>query len=299
MKVVSYCSDKPREHMIAQAMKLGIEAQGSTFEIRRTADYGEDDEGNDRKWPGPDPETDVAIVFGVKGISSQLLKDHLAMGKHTLFLDKGFTREKGENSHTKYTRVAVDATSPASYMMNRKHDSKRASALNINLESRKNPVSGHILYCGSSQKYNDFHGLGHSTAYAQKVFSSLRKLTPRQLIYRPKPSWKGYTFIKGSSHSPSSTSIHEALKGCFCLVTHGSTAAMDAVISGVPSIVLGQGIASPVASNQLESIVKPFWPDDETRMRWINAMSYCQWTLDEFRSGEAWEYIKGQLRAAE
>ncbi len=295
MKVVSYCSDKPREHLIAQAMKLGIEAHGSTFEMRRTADYGEDDEGNDRCWPGPDPETDVAVVFGVKGISRQLIKDHRAMGKHTIFLDKGFTREKGENSHTKYTRVAVNATSPASYMMKRKHDSKRAQELKINLEKRKNPDSGHILFCGSSQKYHDFHGLGDSTAYAEKVFRSLRKHTDRQIVYRPKPSWKGATYIKGTSFSPSTSSIAEALKGCYCVITHGSTAAMDAIISGIPAIVLGEGIASPVSSNQLESIIKPFWPSEDERMRWINAMSYCQWTLDEFRSGEAWKYIKGLM----
>lgn len=296
MKVVSYCSDKPREHLIAQAMKLGIEASGSTFEIRRTADYGEDEDGNDRRWPGPDPETDVAVVFGVKGISRQLIKDHRAMGKHTLFLDKGFTREKGENSHTKYTRVAINATSPARYMMKRNCDSKRAKDLHINLERRKNPESGHILFCGSSQKYNDFHDLGDSTAYAEKVFRSVRKHTERQIVYRPKPSWKGATFIKGTSFSSNSSSIFEALKGCFCLVTHGSTAAMDAIISGVPAIVLGEGIASPVTSNQVESVVKPVWPSEEDRMRWLNAMSYCQWTLDEFRSGEAWKYIKGQFK---
>lgn len=295
MKVVSYCSDKPREHLIAQAMKLGIEAHGSTFEIRRTADYGEDEDGNDRRWPGPDPETDVAVVFGVKGISRQLIKDHLAMGKHTIFLDKGFTREKGENSHTKYTRVAVDATSPDKYMMKKNHDAKRVADLRITLEKRKNPESGHILFCGSSQKYHDFHDLGDSTAYAEKVFRSVRKLTDRQIVYRPKPSWKGATFIKGTSFSSNSSSIAEALKGCFCLVTHGSTAAMDAVISGIPAIVLGAGIASPVSSNQIESINKPFWPGEDDRMRWLRAMSYCQWTLDEFRSGEAWKYIKGLM----
>lgn len=298
MKAIFYASAKPRELMLAESFRVGIEAAGHKFELRKTSDYGEDEQGNDRKWCGPSDDTDVAIFFGVKGISRQLMNDHLAVGRHTVFLDKGYTREKGEGGHTLFSRLAIDSGSPVEYMMDTLWPDDRLKSLRLKLAPRRKHDGGHILYASSSQKYNDFFGLGESSEVAFRTLHRMGKLSNRQLIYRPKPSDRRAKPIGGIALSTNSQSMADALIGCHVLVTYGSTAAMDAVVAGVPAIVLGDAIAAPVAQRVAEvreHVEKPYWPDDVVRHQWTRAVSYQQYSQAEMRSGEAWRYVLDQI----
>jgi len=146
MKVVFYASDKPREHMLAKALEEGLLAHGDEFEMRRTADYGEDDLGNDLKWSGPTPDTDVACVFGVKGRSRQIMQEHLDIGKSVLYFDKGYTREKGGDAgQTLYSRISVNAASPVEYMMRENYGNIRWERLGLKLPRLSNNQDGHVL----------------------------------------------------------------------------------------------------------------------------------------------------------
>lgn len=295
MKIVFYSAHKAREIMLAEALKLGARAHGDDLEIRHTGDYGETDEGDDRKFPGPTPDTDVACVFGVKGRSRQVLDDHRLVGKPTLFLDKGYSRSKGEGGHTEYSRISVNADSPVKYMMNRKFSDDRWKKLGVKLSPRIKNVSGHILLCGSSLKYHTFHKLEEPDEYYAKLVKRLVKLSSRQIIYRPKPSYKGSHGVAGTCMSTGAQTIVQALRGAHVTVTHGSAAAMDSIIAGISTIVLGPGIALPVAEQILENVEHPAWAKDEERQRWANAMAYCQWTTTELRTGEAWAHLKEEI----
>lgn len=299
MKVVFYASAKPREKMLAESMRRGIEASGDTFELRATGDYGEDDQGNYRKYAGPTDDTDVAIFFGVKGQSCGLMTDHIALGRHTVFLDKGYTRDKGDGGHTLYTRIAIDCGSPIEYMMDEKWPNDRFKRLGIEFSPLRSIThAGHILYTSSSQKYADFFGLGGSDDVALRLIQKIALLTPRQMIYRPKPSDRRAKPLPGIALSTNAQSMQQALVGCHAVVTYGSTAAMEAVIAGVPAIVLGDAIAAPVAQRAViytDDVETPFWPDDDLRQRWMNAVAYQQYTQKEMQSGEAWAYVKNFL----
>lgn len=296
MKVVFYASDKPREHMLANAFEEGVTAAGDEFEMRRTAEYGETIDGDDLKYPGPSPDTDVACFFGVKGRSRFILKDHLAMGRATLFFDKGYTRDKGEGGHTEYSRVSVNGATPLHYMMQRTRTPDRWKRLGDELKEKSNVVNsgGHILYCGSSSKYHEFHGLAEPTDYAEKLIRGLRKNTQRQIIYRPKPSATHLGPVKGVAFSRG-PDIADAMRGCWCLVTHGSAASMDAILAGIPALVLGEAIARPVAETEIENIDDPRWFKLENRTKWAWAMAYTQWTTEELRTGEAWVELKKEI----
>lgn len=292
MKVVFYASDKPRELMIAAAIALGVKYHKDEFEIRRTADYGED-----RKFEGPTPDTDVAITFGVKGMSRQIISDHLAVKKHAVYLDKGYTRHKGEGGHTLYTRLSIDSSSPLKYMQRIKRDGRRFDRLDIEIRERKDTTrDGHVLFCGSSQKYHEFNALGDAHDYAEKVLFKLRKATVRQLVYRPKPSWTDARPINGAMFSNGSQDIKDAFRGCHLVVTHGSSVAMLALLHGIPIMVFGDTMMSPVAENDITKVEQPYWPDQKQRVQWAYDMAYCQWTLNEMRSGESWQYVRDELR---
>jgi hypothetical protein len=294
MRIVFYAADKPREIMLAKALAEGAAAHGDTLEIRRTAEYGEDQAGNDLAFPGPTPDTDVACMFGVKGRSRQILQDHRTLKITTLFLDKGYTREKGEGGHTLYTRVSVNAAHPLDYMLREKRTSDRWKRLGLKIGARA-PGGGHVLVCTSSQKYCEFHELGDLDQHASRLLSEVARRTERQVIYRPKPSRHDAMPIGAAAFSGPTQPLAAALRGCHCLVTHGTSAAMYAILAGVPAIVLGEGIARPVAGQSLDAIDDPVWKGDEERYRWACAVAYCQWTTEELRSGEAWAHLKAEI----
>lgn len=288
MKAVFYASDKPREIMLARAFESGIRLHGDDFELRRTAEYGED-----RKYEGPSPDTDIAIFFGVKGKSAEIMKEHVALGKHALYLDKGYTRQKGEGNHTLYTRFAIDGPTPLKYFQREKHRHDRLEKLNFKILERRKPTSnGHILFCGSSQKYHDFNSLGDAIEYAEKALFKLRKASDRQIVYRPKPSWTDAEPLPNFMFSNGSQDILDALRGCHALVTHGSSVAVTALLMGIPIVVLGETVMSPVAESDLTKVDNPFWPTNEQRWQWACDFAYCQWTIDEMRNGEAWSNVR-------
>lgn len=295
MKIVFYASDKPREHMVATAFGQGLAASGTAFEIRRTAEYGENEHGDELRFEGPTPDTDVVCVFGAKGKSKRIIDDHKLAGRKVLYFDKGFTRTKGEAGHTEYTRIIAGGADPSGYMMKADYDGARWRRLGLELKPRREPSGGHVMFCGSSQKYCDFNSLGNADEYASGVLTRARKNTLRQLVYRPKPTDKRARPLGGYALSPATQRMEDALRGCHVVITHGATAAMDAVLAGVPIICLGGCIASPVAATQVEMIESPFWPKDAARQRWAYAMAYCQWTLDDMRKGAAWDTLRQVL----
>lgn len=103
------------------------------------------------------------------------------------------------------------------------------------------------------------------------------------VVFRPHP--------KGSNASvqlPLITDEYErVLQRSKWIVTFNSNAGVDAALAGCA--VTAQDIGSMVydiADHDL--IYKPI----ANRKRWLERLAYCQWTLDEMRSGLTWEHLK-------
>ena len=108
------------------------------------------------------------------------------------------------------------------------------------------------------------------------------QLAQFKVIYRPHP-------LLASNLPPLSESLIDA----GLVVTWSSTAAVEAVLAGVPTITRDQGsIAWPVTSHSL---------DDEvylgTRDKWAYNLAYRQWTHHELQDGTAWEYLRYGIEA--
>lgn len=296
LNVAFYVSDKPREIMLAEALAKGAKVHGDRLEVRRTADYGEDENGDELKWSGPHPEDDVACFFGVKGKSRRIMDDYRAVGKSTLYLDKGYTRSKGRNGHTEYTRISVNGSDPLAYMMS-KRPADRWLRLGIDLEERRPGRSGHILLCTSSAKFHEFHKLKDPTRWASEIAHDMATIMDNQrlIVYRPKPSWKAAVPVERTLFTTGATPIKDALKGCHIVVTYGATAAADAIFAGVPALVLGNAVARPVAETKISGLEEPTWATLEKRQRWASCLAYCQWSIDELESGEAWAELKAEI----
>ena len=235
------------------------------------------------------------ILAGVKSDHGPLLRKLVGMGKRVLYLDKGYIRSKNLSPDLMdYYRVSVDSFQPHAYMHRYPHPSDRWDVLEVPIQKLvKTDNRRFVLYAGSSQKYCNFYGLGDATEYAQNVIRRVQEIDRfnRTIIYRPKPSWRGAVPIKGTVFSKYGLSMGQELAHTQVLITHGSNACLEAALHGVPSIVLGEGVTKSISSAGLEEVARPKRVGREALTKLCYTIAYQQWSLDDFRSGAAFEYI--------
>lgn len=269
-------SDKPREKRLAEAFLAGVRKHGDSG-VRSHKCVA---------------EADVAVMVGVK--SRETFRANRDAGRSVIMVDKGYSRHRlpGEKDW-EYWRVSVDAHHPTSHIMDFR-DTRRVAKMGVGLKPWRT-WGKHIIIAGSSAKYHDFYNLPHPTEYAEQLVERIREMTDRPIMYRPKPSWKEAKPIRGTLWSGNDQHIDRALIGAWALVTHGSNACFEAVCAGVPCVVLGNAVARPISSASLDSVESPRLAPEAERRRWLCGLSYCQWTMDEFASGEAWATIRPQI----
>lgn len=303
MRLTFYCSTKKeREAYLAEALLEGTRRHGDELEVVPTHE----------PYHGPRPRTEVALTCGIKGVSKRVLAEHRAAGRGTVLFDKGYFRTPMKAPGRKGAaelRVAVGDFHPFRFFEWAWPDDRWRALGRELLPEKKRNRDQVVVYAGSSQKYATFHEFGDVTDYAIAVVSAVRHVTGRRVIYRPKPSFAaeappvpGTTF---SGPKEKLVSYFERV-GTYALVTHGSNAALDALVAGVPVVVLGPGVASLVASNHLTDLADHRWdelgrgalrfPSTAERQRLVNFCAYHQWTFEEFASGEAWDVVRREVR---
>ena len=107
----------------------------------------------------------------------------------------------------------------------------------------------------------------------------LKRHTDREVVVR---GWR-------SDKRALATTLGQALRDCWALVTWSSAAANEALLAGVPVFCAGPCAASPLGLADLARIESPIYP--EGRATWAAALAGRQWTLDELRQGLAWHAL--------
>ncbi len=129
----------------------------------------------------------------------------------------------------------------------------------------------HILIAAPTRTYARFHRI---ESWIADTIDTLARVTDRQLVIRDKESKR---------------SLQSDLKGAHCLVTHGSIAAVEAVVLGYPVFVDQSSAASLVGRTSLKDIERPTYPD---RQPWLNSLSYSQWDENELINGVLWSMLQ-------
>ena len=106
------------------------------------------------------------------------------------------------------------------------------------------------------------------------TLNKLRKHTDRLIVVR---------------HKDSTLPLEKELSECHALVTMQSTAAIEAVMHGVPVFVDEVSQANPIGENDLSKIEKPYYAERDIIQKWIDSLLACQFTMNEIKSGEAYE----------
>ncbi len=281
--IVFFASDKEREQVLARAFIEGVFRKGDEGMIIARGAFN-----------GSAAKCDAVGFFGVKSL--RMFDAHRAAGVHTLMFDKGYVRRARRGGlGTEYTRVAVDGHHPD---LSRKwYPPDRLERLGLT-PARWRKAGRHIVIVGSSAKYHKFYGLPDPTDYAQALVRDIRRHTDRPIVYRPKPSWREAQPVDGAGYSQAGEPLARVLSDAWAVVTHGSNACFEAILSGIPCIVLGQAIARPISSTALCDIEAPRLASDQDRRQWLANLAYHQWTFPEFKSGRAWAVIRSEFNPA-
>jgi hypothetical protein len=133
---------------------------------------------------------------------------------------------------------------------------------------QRNP-NGHIVVAVSSPTYEKFHVI---EGWQKQTLKALER-TGRKIIVRDKES---------------KIPLQEHMAGAYCVVAHGSIAAVEAVICGCPVVVDSSSAAALVGITDLEKIDELVYPDREA---WVKSLSYSQYDEIELVDGTLWRLI--------
>jgi len=128
-----------------------------------------------------------------------------------------------------------------------------------------------IVVAHTLPDYWDLRGLPRDWSFI--VADRIRKATGRPVIVRDKES---------------RVPLDVELEGAYCLVTHGSIAAVEAAIWGYPVFVDASSAAALVGSVLSDSLESPVRPNRE---RWLHSLAYSQFNETELCDGALWRLI--------
>lgn len=209
-----------------------------------------------------------AAVYGILRGCDQIIKQCEWVRRDYYHVDHGYFR-RGWNSYSGYYRITRNGLqwSPDS----REYPDDRFKRFGVSLKPWRK--SGrHVLVCPVSTAIAGFYGID-AHAWLQAIVQEIQDFTDRPVQIKPKDS---------------ELDLKTALNDAWCLVTFNSNAAIEALIEGIPVFVTGPAAARCMGSPDLSLIDEPRYGDRETM---FSALAYQQWTLDEIRRGECWEWL--------
>jgi hypothetical protein len=127
-----------------------------------------------------------------------------------------------------------------------------------------------IIIAAPSEHYEKFHRI---EGWVERTLLAAQK-TGRPVSVRSKRS---------------SVPLWRELHDAYCLITHGSVAALEALVWGIPVIVDPSSAAAPVGRTSIEDIDNLAYPD---RMTWLWSVASSQYTADEIADGTIWGLIR-------
>lgn len=110
--------------------------------------------------------------------------------------------------------------------------------------------------------------------WSPRLADKLKSQTKRQIFVR---------------HKESKVPLEQDLKDAHCLVTHGSIAAVEAVIMGCPVFVNAESAAAPMGRIGYDDLENPVYPE---RQAWLNSLAYSQYNELELVDDTLWRLIE-------
>ena len=145
-----------------------------------------------------------------------------------------------------------------------KFDNKRLNKLNLNFKKKR--TSGEYIILSEPSEYiKNFFNLNN---WVDQTIDKIKNYTDRKIFVHNK-------------FSPIPLDL--LLEKAWAFVSYQSTAGFKAMLKGIPAHFTYKNLENINTLEEIES--------GEINLNVFSALSYNQWTLKEFDSGEAWENI--------
>lgn len=228
--------------------------------------------------PVPDWSREDHAIYGMWPFQMALARALLAAGKPLWYIDNGWFVNLWKvgrlHPEAAFYRVSRNGLAPK-FLPGKSME--RANKFDVRIKPWRTG-GRHVLVC---LPYNPEYASGFGVDIHQWLADLkilLPSVTDRPIVYREKP--RDVTRI---------TPLGEALKNAWCLVTHSSNAAVEAAMVGVPVFCEPVCGAAMVGCTDFTKIETPIYPDN--REEWIASLMWQQFSLNEFRSGLAWQTL--------
>jgi len=182
---------------------------------------------------------------------------------------------------------------------NRNMPSDRFERLNIKTKPHhpgRNRKDGYILLCGQVPWDTQVQHLESYRDWLMKTVEEIRKVTNREIVYRPHPKQSpgnemSITSLPGTAAS-SKAGLEDEFEECHAVVSFNSNSLVEALIAGIPFFGFDRGsMAFDLANQDLSRIETPGFPEEPVRMQKLYDIAYAQWNSDEIKSGEFWKHL--------
>ena len=306
---------------LLHSWKRGLELQGETTTLIENPVNPKIQDGE------MDASAPVSVMFGyggdgqtghTKGRRRLLRKFQERMGGVTINFDGGVFNAYGNIGHRPNAHFRCGINSP---MRNGDFNyancppdrfQKIAKVFNITVKPWR--LEGeHILICTQPKDNWSMDGID-PVDWAVKVITEIRKHTNREIKIRPhpnhmnivpqlqqrlqniwvRPKMDGHE-VKGTSEQKDNykMSFQQDLDNAWAMVTHNSTAGVDAAVYGIPVFNTDdKALSWEVANHNFETINSPQKPD---RTQWLNNLGYAMWSKEEIEQGLAWKHLKPRV----
>jgi hypothetical protein len=175
------------------------------------------------------------LVVGYGWCHRPTFEHYRAKGSKYIYIDLGYwNRKLYRSDYNGFHKCVLNNRHPTKYFRKRKRDSRRVTQDAPTIQPWSSTAKGkHIILAGMSAKGASSLGLP-PMEWERRTVDKLRRVTKRNIIYRPKPSWRGFTPIDGTYLSLDPQPILDILHNAHALVTYYSNASFDALAAGVP-----------------------------------------------------------------
>lgn len=277
MDVVFYTSPKQHRLEIAKTFAEGVKVHGDQIKFRPLG-------------TGFESKPHVGVIIGNK--TRWILDPLKTKGYPIVCLDRAYPilNKDGKLARDRsYSRITVNGTHPVYQLGELDLPDDRRQRFNWNPKPWRK--EGHfVLFAGSALSYYMRTGVTEIREYTEFILGRIREYTKRPVLFRPKPNIRA-EFGDDGPH----TAIAHVLDGCHVVVVEESSVSLEALLMGIPAIVIGPSPTRPISSITLDRVDNPDLASDEAKRILLSNLAYFQYNQDEYRDGTAWGFIRRQF----
>ena len=230
-------------------------------------------------------ECDLALFWGHR--QTKIIERQKKNNADYMTLERGFLGDRfvetalcfnGLNGHADWSHCE---RSPADRFESKFSDLVRGCYLNLD---------GDFLVIGQVPGDASLAGLNIDQWYDEIIAEIKLNFPEKRVVFRPHPQAlrNNTVTIPSGADAQSYVGLMRDFTLACCVVTLNSNTAVESVLAGVPTVTCNPGsMAYEVSRHEVSSIEQS--PD---RKQWTYNLAYKQWTMDEIKTGVAWDHAK-------